>query len=443
MNHDWGPEAVATRITSLAEFDRVCGPTNDDDRFAVEGAFTGDGTAGGKASAVYVYRMPLSGNAAASLVLTNTTPVAALTLTAKYKGTFGNSIKISTRVHPTDATKRQLLVYVGTQLVETWNYATTNITNLGAQINSTSTGSVYVVASAITSGVALTTITSSTLASGTSGAPITLDYTTAMSAVEGVPFNMITFPNLTDVTILAAARTWITSLNANTRRAFLVTGGGSSDAVSDAITRSALSSTVPDIVNAGGSNLVNDADTTIVKSTAQFTGFFAGIMAGYGVRRAMTFGRIPGWSLQTRPNDDNVKAALVGGVLLCTMDDDGLRIEKQLTTYTDATNALLPYAVFSKILSVRVMHLIDTDLARLTVQFWIGIVKSNPTTRAAYVGVLTDYLKGLEKADVLSPGQNAVILDPGQDNDGDTWYPVYTIELQQAVERVLAVAVVS
>jgi hypothetical protein len=340
-------------------------------------------------------------------------------------------------VHPTDSGYSQLLIYVGALLVETWTYATTDITDLGAQINSTTTGSDLVSAAVAVSGVALTAVSASAFTGGANGTFLAADYATALTGVEGVAFNHIAFVNMTDTTVLASARAWIVNLNRTVRKAFLWTGGGSAESISTAVTRCRLSSTVPEVINYGGPNLVSIEDDSVTKSTAQFLGYIMGAIVGYSTRRTGTFARIPDWIAATRLSDTDVKAGIRGGVLMTTMDDDGLRIEEGITTYTVSADDEMPLEFYRDIRSVRIVHRIDMDMERFSRLYWID-VENNPNTQAAYQGLLLDYLQGLEKENVLKQGLSVVNLNPDEDNDGDTWYPTYYIARQKTIKRILA-----
>lgn len=445
--HDSGPTGEFHEITDSAGFDAIFGDSDTDDRLAVIGALTGTGEAESGASAVIVYRMPLSGQVAAAKTLTNTTPANALTLTAKHKGTRGNDISYTVRDHPGDAAQDQLLIYENGVLQETFNYPNTNITALGALVNDSVTGSDYVTATVLISGVALATATSQALdgTTGADGSPVGSDYIAAESAFEAQPFNIFVIPNMTDTGILASARTWVQGLNDTSRRVMFVEAGGSSDGVSDAITRSALTSTDGDFVNFGYNKFVSDATGTTY-SGAQMIGYFAGIIAGVGVTGSITFARLAGFDLdatQTALTNSDVEDAIEGGVVVFTKDARGIRIEAEVTTFTDDSDEDHPLDVFGSIKSVRTLHQIENDFTEITEEDWIGEVSNTEAARDSYLATLLQYLKTMEDEGALKPGTSEMRFDETQDNTGDTLYPIYYVEMASAIERVLAIGQVA
>lgn len=445
--HDWGPTGVFHEITDSAGFDATFGDSSTNDRFAVLGALAGTGEADSGASSVIVYRMPLAGQVAAEKTLTNTTPANALTLTAKYKGTRGNDITFTVRDHPGDAAQDQLLIYENGVLQETFNYANTDITALGALVNDTVTGSDYVKATVLITGVALATVTSQALNGtvGADGTPTGSDYTAAQSAFEAQPFNLFAIPGMTDTTILASARAWIQSLNGASRRVMFIEAGGSADTISDAITRSALTSTDGDFVNFGYNRFVNDVSGTTYNGS-QMVGYFAGIIAGAGVTGSITFARLEGFDLdatQTALTNSDVEDAIEGGVVVFTKDARGIRVEAEVTTFTDDDDPDHPLDVFGSIKSVRTLHQIENDFTEITEEDWIGDVSNTEAARDSYLATLLQYLKTLEDDGALKPGTSEMRFDETQDNTGNTLYPIYRVEMASAIERVLAIGQVA
>lgn len=436
---DWGPSGI-TRVANQREFEAEYGTAADDAHFGVVGALTGTGEVGDGASEVLVQRIIPSAAAYAERDFNNTTPAAAVNISAKYKGTRGNSITITFRDHPSEAGVDQLLVYLSGDLIETYNYAQTDIAALVADVNA---NSALVFLTQLVTGVAMAAVTAQSLTdtAGANGSAVAGDYTTAFAALEAQDLNILAMPGMTDSTILASARTWIGNMNSTMRRIMLVTGGATSETFSAATTRSELSPTSENIVNLGY-NMFTDPDGT-ARNTAQMVGHVAGMIAAAGAKRSITFARLPeGFDLTVAPSYDEIISAIESGLVVFSKDALGIRVEKGITTFTDATDVDKPLEVMSKIQQVRTIHQIENDLTETTEGEWIGKVQNTDKTRDAYVGMLLAYFRRLEAENILKPG-SSVRLDETQDNTGDTLYPIYAVEMASAIERVLAIGEVS
>lgn len=442
---DWGPIGSVQTIKSVAAYDALFSNDATDGRLAVVGALTGDGNVGDGVSALLIFRInPTSVvAAAASHAFQNTTPATALTLTGLYKGIKGNAIAVTKQAHPTDGTKDQLLIYDGTTLKETWSYVKTDIASLASQINNVITGSKYVTAVANITGVALATVTSTALTGGANGTAQLADYSTMLGALQSQQFDLLAIPNMTDAPTLAAVRAWQQSLNSSRRRIMLVEGGAANEAVSDAVSRSALSATDNETVNFGY-NMFVEAATGNTYSTAQMVGYFAGMIAGKGITSGVMFDRLQGFTLVAStatgmlPTPDDAKTAMLGGVNIFTQDTRGIRLESEVTTFTYTGDTARPVSLFSSIKFVRTLNQIDTDLTRLTEDEWIGKVANTEQSRTSYKGEMLAYFRTLEGETALQPGLSTFGLDTTKDNTGDTLWPEYSITTTKTIKRVLA-----
>ena len=136
FTHTWGPLEQAVALTSLGEFLSVYGgdPNDPSEGYkAVKQAFQGEGVGGaGGAGTVIAYRMGDNGAAKAAKTIQNTagSPANAITLTARYEGTDGNNLRVTTQNNAANSANNDLLIYDGTTLLESYTYADTNITAL-------------------------------------------------------------------------------------------------------------------------------------------------------------------------------------------------------------------------------------------------------------------------------------------------------------------------
>lgn len=437
VHGDWGPVGVFKTSRNQSEYEAVYGTSDIDERVFMRDAFTGNGQEGNGAQELLTYRMPVTGQATAEKDFNNTTPAAAINIAAKYPGTKGNDITITFRDNPTDSAYDQMLVYVGGSLVETYTYLNTGIASLVQEANEKSnwvklTLLVGTTAMAPVTGVSLTDTV------GANGTPVLADYTDAMTVFESEAFNIFAIPNMTDSSILAALRSWCETQNATARRFMIVTGGAAGETFSAAINRSALSPENENVVNCGYNSFISPDN--VIYSSAEIVGFLCGMIAGAGSKRSITFDRLPaGWSLAVTPSIDDINEAINNGLVIFSKDANGVKVEKGVTTFVNSVDPDKPLEDFSKIKSVRTIHQIENDLTQITELEWIGKVPNTPQSRDGYIGALLSYLKTLEDQSIIQNGSSAVRLDETQDNTGDTLYPIYSIAIVDAIERVLSI----
>lgn len=434
---NWGPAGEFNTVLNQTEYEALHGTTDNDDHFFMVGAFSGNGQVGNGAKELLVYRLPLAGAVAAENTFLNDDSDPAITITAKYTGTRGNDITVTFRDDPTDAANDQLLIYVDGGVVETYTYVEDDLAALVADVNANSE---WVELTLILDGVIMTWVTGVLLNDtvGANGSAVLADYTDALSLFESEAFNIFSIPDMTDASILAALRTWCETQNQNARRFMIVTGGATDETLATALTRSALTSDNENVVNCGY-NMFVDPDGTARRS-AEMVGYVCGMIAGAGARRSITFDRLPdGFTLSTTPDLDDINDAITGGLLIFSKDANGVKVEKGITTFTDDSDPNKPLADFAKIKSVRTIHQIENDLTETTELEWIGKVANTDKTRDGYVGMMLSYFRRLEDENIIKPGSSAVRLDETKDNTGDTLYPIYSIEILEAIERVLAI----
>jgi hypothetical protein len=279
--HSWGPINQVVELNSFSDFIRIFGqggttpPAYTDAYKAVRDAFKGEDLPGyAGAGTVYLYRIAASAAAKATHAFSNGT-TGAITLTARYEGTYGNQITAAVVATPADPTNKQdLIIYVEGVEAERFTYAKTNITDLAAQINGTTPytaafASDWVTAGTVTSGTALTVIGATALTGGNDGTTLTpAEYSAAQTAFETYRFSVLSFYNLLDSSALAALKTWAATQNTVGKRFTTVVGGAAGESMATAVTRSGTLDN-PNIVNVGGGTFT-DPDYGDV-STAQLT----------------------------------------------------------------------------------------------------------------------------------------------------------------------------
>lgn len=446
FTHDWGPLEKVQTIDSFADFIATFGgnpaaPTSG--YIAAYEAFKGEGTPdGGGAGRVLAYRIGGASAAKATKVLQNTTPATAITVSAKYEGSRGNSLRLTTQDHAADATQNELIVLEGSTVLETYVYTDTNIADLVAQINATSS---FITATLGITGVALTAVTSQALTGGDDGVTLVSgDYTQAMSALETQKFGVLTFENLTDAPTLASVTAWTIAQNAAGRRFFLVVGGALNETITTAVARSATLND-PNIVNVGvGSvsdrDLLTSAGLPTTLSTAQLAPRIAGIVANRGERMALTFAKLVGLDLPVGPSTSDILRAYDTGVVVLGRASDReatVRLEKGLTSFVTKTDAARPWAIFSQPKYVAVMHGLQEDLVEWANDNIIGRTTVDQETRQAVLAQINVFMRQREELGAVQAGWVAMV-DPNPPPSDDDPFIAFVISAKfgRSVEQV-------
>jgi hypothetical protein len=426
FTHTWGPEETAVQLGSVGDFLNVFGdvPSSLTPGYkAVKQAFQGEDVDGvNGAGTVIAYRMTGSAVAAASHAFTNTTPATALTVTAKYKGTYGNNLNITTQVNAADGTKTDLLVYAGTVLLETWTFLGTDIAAAATAINA---GSNWITAVSNITGTRLTYVTNVSLTGGNDGSTLIAgDYTQAMTDLGKERFGILVFQNLTDSTIIASLKTWAQALNLAGKRFFTVLGGATDENAATAVA-SALTLNDENFIRFGvghvlDSGLLDANGLATALSPAEAAPRIAGILAARGERLSMTFAHVSGWTLVSGPSDVDISTCQAGGVLCAstTTNTVPVRLESSRTTFTTTNNAAKPYAIFRNPKAVAIMQGIQSE----SQEYGESEVVGNPVdaeTRAQVLGFLTTIMDRRVDQRIVQSGYTVKIdpVPPASDDD--------------------------
>ena len=450
FTNDWGPDdGSVVALNSLSEFRSHFGPSVDTEGYAaVYGAFQGEGIQGKFTGAGTVLARRILGSAAAvaSHAFTNTTPASALTISARYKGTKGNDLRITIQDDADDNTKDQLLVLDGTVELERFTYTATDIAGLVAQINAPVTGSQWITAVQTITGVALSPVTGTALTGGNDG--ITLvsgDWTAAMDDMSTQRFAFFAPANLTDSGVLAALVSWARSLNAAGQRFITVVGGASGEAVTDAITRSA-SIADPDFVNFGGFGHFADGVLGNL-SSAQMVPRLAGILSQRGEGMSATFARFAGGTLVGGPATSEVRQAFLGGVVTLSTDsnpDAPVRIAKSVTTFTSQADPTRPLVIYRNPKFVHTMDAVQIELQQWAEANVIGKLPVNDKTRLFIVGEVKARLKTREILGVIQPGSTVVVDPDPPSSDSDEFVAILIgLKFGRSTEQIFFTALVA
>jgi hypothetical protein len=449
--HNWGPANQIVTLNSFADFINAYGQGGlpyTPGYIAIREAFDGEGLAGrGGASQILAYRMVGSGGAAGSKILTNTTPATAITLTAKYQGSWSSNVSVSVIPTPSaPTTETDINIWVQGVLVETYTFPKTTLSVAVAAINS---GSQWVSATLALDGVALTTVSSPTaLTGGNDGSTlISSDWTNMMTAYGSRRFSVFAPFDLTDSAILASVVAWggqgAGGLNAVGKRCEVVVGGALNETASTAATR-AESIDDPNFITIGVGSYSDSLLGTL--STSQLAPRLAGIIAQRGGGQGLTFARLARVSIINGPVYSDTLSGITNGFMTLGVDsnpDAPVRFEKGVTTWSTTTDDLHPVSVFGNPKFVLTMQQIERAVTEWAESNVIGQMPVNDASVKFVINFLAKYLKGLQDTYRIQPGftvQRATSPSPTPSDDFIAL--TYQILFGRDVEKVLSTVIV-
>lgn len=414
--HDWGPagadSAGATGrdggmqlVQNFQEFTEIFGDSDTPGRTAVAGAFAGQNLPGKPgAGGVLVYRMAGSAKAKATVTINNTTPAAALKLTAKYWGSRANNLTYVIDVDPSNAARDRLRILYKGAVQETYVYTNTDVKSLAAAINLSSK---LVTAEEKITGVRLTATAGTALAGGNDGSTVTAtNHLEALSAIEYKPFSILSPFVLETNELLNTYLSWLKLQEESNRPVMLVIGGSSTDTLTEAIART-VSCESAHVVNFGV-GVYHDDLLNKDLNTAQLAPRFAGILAARGKKSSITAAEIGGLHVvgNSAPPSDQVRTAVQSGVCVlmhATSPDAELRIAKGVTTKTVSTTGE-PLEIFGDPRLVRIMDLYVREMKEWGDKIVIGSLPVNNDTRDLVRGQARKQQSELLAEGLILPG---------------------------------------
>lgn len=377
----------------------------------------------GGAKKVLCYRLADSQAAKATLTLKDTAGTNVLKLDAKYEGARGNNFRVTVQQNAIDSTKKDLLLYEGTNLLCTFTFAATGIQNAVDAINNNSTN-VWITASKIADGNGtLANITGATFSGGNSGiANITAtDYVNYLSALEGQEFNILALDGVSDSAIQTSVVAWIARVREEGKLVMAVLGGSlADDTASDAVTKAVQRSSsfnYEGVINVGVGAVLDG----VQYSSAQISAYIAGLIAGQRLNESVTYAVTPFEDVVRRWTRSEMETAVKNGVLLLINDGQKVKVLQGI-------NSLVSLRIgqnnaWKKIRAVRVMDAINTDLLKAAEDNYIGKVNNTEEGRLALIGAFKQYMETLALEGVIEASGWDVYLDPAYYGDNATLTP--------------------
>ncbi|EKF33819.1 phage tail sheath family protein [Bacillus xiamenensis] len=319
----WGEPKTFISISGIEDLNKKVGLNIDDKSLLLFRE------AKKKAQTVLLYRLN-EGEPAKAQISEN------FNILANYGGQKGNEVTIQVTENVLDSSKRDVVTYVGTDIVD--KQVVTDVKELKQNKYVSFSGEGEVT---ITAGV--------TLSGGKNGVPSVADYTAFLEAAETEYFDVIALPNNTSEQLKATFVAFIKRLRDDQGRKV----------------QGVLANYPADhegIINVTSGVLLEDGtEITPAKATA----WVAGASAGANFNQSLTFVEYEG-AVDTleRLDNDQVEYRLSQGEFLFTFDarDRTVSVEKDinsLTTYTTEKNK-----TFAKNKIIRVLDAINNDLTR-------------------------------------------------------------------------------
>lgn len=319
----WGEPKTFISISGMEDLNKKVGLNIDDKSLLLFRE------AKKKAQTVLLYRLN-EGEPAKAQISEN------FNVLANYGGQKGNEVTIQVTENVLDSSKRDVVTYVGTDIVD--KQVVTDVKELKQNKYVSFSGEGEVT---ITAGV--------TLSGGKNGVPSVADYTAFLEAAETEYFDVIALPNNTSEQLKATFVAFVKRLRDDQGRK-----------VQGVLPNYAANH--EGIINVTSGVLLEDGtEITPAKATA----WVAGASAGANFNQSLTFVEYEG-AVDTleRLDNDQVEYRLSQGEFLFTFDarDRTVSVEKDinsLTTYTTEKNK-----TFGKNKIIRVLDAINNDLTR-------------------------------------------------------------------------------
>jgi len=375
-----------------------------------------------------------TGGVAATLMLQDIgVPSDVVRIDAKHVGTKGNDFKVTRRVAPADAAKREFLVYDGTELRETITYTpgADEAQALTDAVNNASTGSAYVKATKLDVGVELASVTQVPLATGADPTVDGAAYTNALALLEPEAFNVLAVDS-EDAAIHTSVKTHVINARAGGKRIMAVVGEPTTVALGTRRTNMkamnhrgivyvtngfkvqegfVTGTTTPNIVSLQGANAVGRA---------------AGLIAGSGITESLTHRILEDATdlVGALANADIELVILDGGFLFTKNALGQVQIEYGITTLT--TLGADEDAGWKKIRRVKTRDSFVDEVVAV-IDPLVGQINNDRLGRASIIakikGVINRYIRLGALQDVTNG--NTVDEDPARPAVGDqAWFKI-------------------
>lgn len=458
---NWGPSDKPYLVQGQADYDALYGSQATATlRIGTLMAF--DGLDDGGAGQVLCSRVVSGGTAPikATLVLSDSVPASAITITAKYAGTRANNFAVKVQTNPVTGANKDLILYESGVEIQRWeNVASGYNNNFVTAINDSN--SPYVTAALSGAGSrALANITGSIGGAGgfgvagggvagTDGAALVVgDYTTAAALATGYDFDCASAHGVSDPTTQAALQAFIRDYNKSGRRAFFAHGGASLETQATAAGRAVTfddSPTYATYETSAREAIIVTTDLKrvsdgVVFTSAEMASRVAGYISSIGIRRSPVNAKLTGYQVINPYTPANYELAQAQSIMPFSNDSiNRVRIEAgntAMVTTTTGADTTRP-AAHKKITAVATDHLIERTIVAQLSDPYIGQLRNTEDGRALIKSSVLEFLRTLEKQSVLAAGSSSVDLDARFVQTGNAVYLAVAYQYVDTIERIL------
>ena len=391
---DWGPDGEIVVCNDAADITTTFGEGGTV-YLAVRAA------KGGKEYKPYriiVYRM-----AAASASQAVATVGETIKLVTKYKGTRGNSFKVSISSNIVDEAKKDICIYENNVVMQKY---TVEPTDIDAAVNAINNDSGSLVSAIKLKEGALADVSGQAFSGGDSGSEVTTkEYVNALAAFEAAYINTLALDGVTDEAMLTVAKSWHNRVWEAGKMVQLCIGGTHDDdkdpKVGNARSRACnhygiINSIVGGIDSAGNRY-----------SSAEMAAQFAGAISALPLNSSLTYKELEDIvDVTVRLTDTEIGSATTAGSLTLFKDIDPetfeatIRVERGINTFTSFSSE--KGEKLRKIKAISTMAAIDYDTGKYAMKSVIGQLDNDGDGQATLISGIKAYLETLVDAHVVS-----------------------------------------
>ncbi|ADQ06509.1 conserved hypothetical protein [Caldicellulosiruptor hydrothermalis 108] len=416
----WGPLGQVTYLESIDAVTTNFGNAGTID-VAIE-AFKGG------CSRVVAYRLG-TGGAKASLVLKDGTSIDVVKIEAKYEGVRGNNFRITVRDSLTDTTKKELLLYEGTTLLQSISFAkgTDGVGEPQALVEAiSSSNSSYITATKLADGnKLLTNVTQQALTGGQDPTVDGQSYSVALSAIEAIDWNVLAIDS-EDPTIHSTVQAYIDRVRNEGKRVLVVLGEPTNVPLATRLAN-ARAFNDPAVVYVANGFKGNDG---IIREGYKAAARVAGMVASADITESLTHAVVRGATeIVGALTNAEIEQAIQSGALVFTLSAaKQVQIEYGINTFVTVTADM--DAGWKKIRRVRTRdNLIDRITA--TWEPLVGKINNSPDGRATLIAAAQGVINKMITEGALLDG--TIYEDPNNPPSGDSaWFIVQVDDLDSA-----------
>lgn len=420
---DWGPEGIGGSLTTEAEVLRLYSDsTGGTAKFCLTEILK-------NAATVIPYRILGANAAAASGVLANAAAGTFATVTAKYKGAYGNFTVV---VEANPVAGFDVSITKGGVALEKVVGITTSASLVTAFADSN-----YVT---VTAGTGTCKAQSVVMSGGVNGdAAVGSDYTAALAVLETIVNRFDVFHlAVSDSSILTSAAAWVRRLRNEGAYITAVFGGASGETHAEALVAAAAFNHEGIIYLYPGWTPAGEASA---RSGAECAAQIAGIVAGKGATASVTFAQVSGiGELNDVLTTNEIKACNAGGVLTVFNDGVKYKIEKGVNTRTSYEQG--QSAAWSKIKVIRIFDVVAKSLTTTAQDSYVGKIDNDEDGQKTVLAAVTDFLNTCAKGKLIKDDYEAY-ADPdyaAENASGDSFYFKFGITPIDSMDKIFGTA---